>query len=87
MEYLLGLLLGLVGLLVYEKTKRKSAESLLENTETKEKDVTLQKDQIKNDALVEAEKIKQNQIKEEIKEKLNETVNIDTIINFFNKRK
>ena len=87
MEYIVGIILALLGGLIFERTKRKSAESLLENVETKEKNLELDKDISKNRGLIEAEDEKRNQLKAEMKDKLNETVDSKDITNFFNDRK
>lgn len=87
MEYIIGIILALLGGLAYQTTKRKSAEGLLENVETKEKNLKLDKDIAKNEGLAEAEKEKRDSLKEEMKEKLNESVTPGDITDFFNGRK
>lgn len=87
MEYLIGLLVAALGLLMYERTKKQSAEGLLLNTETKEKDVSLQADQAKNSGLISAEEEKQKQIKEDVKAKLDETATVSATLGTFNNRK
>lgn len=87
MEYVIGLLVAVLGMLFYERTKKQSAEGLLQNLENKEKDVELQTDQAKNSGLLSAEEEKQRQIKEEVKAKLNETGSVNTILDSFNRRK
>lgn len=82
MEYLIGLLVALVGGLLYERSKRRSAESSLENIETKKQIVGLEKEQAKNNALIEAEKEKREEIKNDKSKK-----SLDDLARFFNDRK
>lgn len=82
MEYLLGALAALVGWLLIEKSKRKSAEGLLENLETTKKTLEVDKNINKNTALIEAEENKRQDIqKDEPKKSLQE------IADALNKRK
>lgn len=87
MEYIAGIILALLGALFYQTTKRKSAEGLLENVETKEKNIAIDKDIAKNDGLAAAEEEKRNNLKDEMKEKLNESTTPEDIADFFNGRK
>jgi hypothetical protein len=82
MEYLIGLLVALVGGLLYERSKRKSAESSLENLETKKQILNLEKQESKNEGLIEAEKEKREEIKNEQSKK-----SLDDLARFFNDRK
>lgn len=85
--YLIVGLAALGGLFLYEKSKRKSAEALNENVETKEKLNELNKDIIKNEALNEAEEEKRKQIEKESEEKKNEKVDRDNLLDWLNKPK
>jgi hypothetical protein len=82
MEYLIGLLIALVGGLLYERSKRKSAESSLENLETKKQILNLEKQESKNKGLIEAEKEKREEIKNDKPKK-----SLDDLARFFNDRK
>ena len=65
MEYLIGIIVALIGLLFYERSKRKSAEGSLENLETKKELLEVEKQVSKTDGLIEAEKEKREEIKNE----------------------
>lgn len=82
MEYIVGLLVTLVGLLFYERSKRKSAEGSLENLETKKEILTIDKDVSKNNGLIEAEKEKREEIKNEESKK-----SLSDLARFFNDHK
>jgi len=82
---LITLVLLLGGGLWYEFRKRKSAEALNDNIETKEKIDEAQKDIIKNEALIEASKQKQDEIQKKLDEEKNKDVSKDDLLDFFNK--
>ena len=82
MEYLIGLLVALFGGLLYERSKRKSAEGSLENIETKKEILFLEKEESKNKGLIEAEKEKREEIKNDEPKK-----SLDDLARFFNDRK
>jgi hypothetical protein len=82
MEYLIGIVVGLVGLLFYERSKRKSAEGSLNNLETKKEVLEVEKNLSKNEGLIEAEKEKREEIKNEESKK-----SLDDLARFFNDRK
>ena len=81
MSYLLGLLGLLLGGLLYNNTKRKSAEVLIENLEVKNQANALDKEASKNSGLLEAEEEK----RKAIEEKKNEESNKDPV-DFINNR-
>lgn len=58
MEYLLGIIVALVGGLFFYKTKAKSAEALLENSDLKDKINTNNVEASKKQGQLEAEKAK-----------------------------
>lgn len=60
MEYLLGLLGLLAGAVGYLFVKKKSAEALLTNTETKEKVLDLEKERAKKEMAAELEAMKRD---------------------------
>jgi hypothetical protein len=79
MEYVIGLIVILLGSLFYEKSKRKSAEGVLENLETKKEIIEVEKDVSKNDGLIEAEKEKREEIKNDKTKK-----SLSDLARFFN---
>jgi hypothetical protein len=82
MEYIVGLIIGLVGWLFFERSKRKSAEGALENLETREETLKLDKEATKNTGLLEAEQAKREEIKNEQDKK-----SLSDIARFLNDRK
>jgi len=83
MEYVIGVIALLIGGLVYERTKRKSSEAILENLDSKKKDGKLEAEVIKDQARLEVESEKREEIKNEpIKD-----VSVDDLVDFFNKPK
>lgn len=77
MEYVIVALLGVIGLLFYERNKRKSAEAILDNNETL-------KSKAKTEGLLEAQEAEREKIKSETearKEKLSD----EEITDFYNK--
>jgi hypothetical protein len=82
MEYLIGLIVALIGGLLYERSKRKTAESSLDNLETKKQVLELEKQESKNSGLIDAEKEKREEIKNEQSKK-----SLDDLARFFNDRK
>jgi hypothetical protein len=61
MEYLLGLVGSLLALLFYTKSKKDSAEALLENSKAQAELNAVEKDKAKNDGLLEAEEQKRKE--------------------------
>lgn len=85
MEYLIGLILGLVGLLVVTNKKKNSAEALNTLINTKEKDLQLEKDSVKLDTSTE---IKKEQLEELSKEQSDAKTKSDSnILDFWRNRK
>ena len=85
MEYLIGLIAVLAGLFIYEKGKRKAAESLNENLETKEQ---VQQEQAKVDkvnAQLDAEEAKRKELQEQLNKQADKAIN-ETLAKFFNDR-
>ena len=82
MEYLIVMVVALFGGLLYERTKRKSAESSLDNLETKKEILELEKQKTKNSGLIAAEKEKREEIKNEESKK-----SLDDLARFFNDHK
>ena len=85
MEYLIGLIAVLAGLFIYEKGKRKAAESLNQNLETKEQ---VQQEQAKVDkvnAQLDVEEAKRKELQEQLNKQAEKTLN-ETLAKFFNDR-
>lgn len=82
MEYVLGAVLALLGFLFYERSKRKSAEGILENLETKKEDLQLEKNIEKNKGLLESEEQKQREILND-----NTKKSLNDLADFFNNKK
>ncbi len=89
MNYILGLI-GVAGMAfvgyLWERSKRRSAEALNDNLETKEHILDLQKDVVKNEALIEASKEKQDEIKRKLEEEKAKDVSKDDLLDFFNRK-
>lgn len=83
MEYLLGTIAVLVGLLVYEKSKRKTAESLNTNLESKEKVQQEQAKIDKVDAQLELEETKRKELEDQLDKKAERILN-EKLAEFFN---
>lgn len=83
MEYVIGVIALLIGGLFYERTKRKTSEAILENLDSKKKDAKLESEVIKDQARLEVESEKREEIKNEpIKD-----VSVNDLVDFFNKPK
>jgi hypothetical protein len=82
MDYLIGLVVILLGGLFYERSKRKSAEGSLDNLESKKAILEIEKDSSKNKGLLEAEESKREEIENEKSKK-----SLDDLASFFNDRK
>lgn len=89
MNYILGLIgvavMAVVGYL-YERSKRRSAEALNDNLGTKEHILDIQKDVIRDQALIDSETIKQNEIKAKLEEDKKKDVSKDDLLDFFNRK-
>ena len=85
MEYLLGLVAILAGLFVYERSKRKAAESLNTNLESKEKVQQEQAKMDKVDAQIAVEEAKRAELEAELQRKLEGQIN-ENLAKFFNDR-
>ncbi len=83
-QYLIGLIVVLFGGLVYNRTKKQSAEALLENQETKEKLLNVDKSALVDKANLEAEKQKTEELKADHDKVGPNEENIKDILDFFN---
>ena len=84
MEYIIGLVVTLLGLFLFERNRRKSAESLYENEKELEKLDDLNKGKIKNSALLEVEQEKRKRIDGESNDK-KQSLSLEDLVSFFNK--
>lgn len=84
-DYLYAILAGLAVLFFLKKNK--AVEAQAENLETKEKINEVQKEVVKNEALIDAEAIKREELKNEMERKTRETLTEQDIVDFFNRRK
>lgn len=85
--YIVGAFSLIAGLFFYERAKRRAAESLNDNLDTKEKVLDKQKKVMENEISLE----KEEQLREEeltkLEEKKNEDLSVSNLVDFFNKRK
>ena len=81
MEILIAIIAGLLGMLLYEKSKRKTSEASLDNLETKKEILEVEKTEAKNSGLIEAEEEKREEIKKEKK-----NASLEEIARYINNR-
>ena len=84
MEALYGIILILGGLLLHFVQKSKSAGALLENQDANKKIDNINKDVIKNEALMEAEKLHREKILKEVDDLLKKGQSDEKIRDFYN---
>lgn len=82
MDYLIGLVAILLGGLLFERSRRKSAEGVLENLDTKKELLKQETLTAKNQGLLEAEEEKRKEIKSNEDKK-----SLDDVARFLNDRK
>lgn len=87
MEYLIGLIAVLVGLLFYSNTKRKSSEALLDNVETKEKLNKIDKEANKTEAQLAIEEAKRKQVDEMYNKEQQKKLTLKELEEFFTRNK
>lgn len=80
---LIGIIVALGGAFFYVNTKRKSAEALNENLETKEKILDSNKIVAEKQAQLDAEAIKRKELEDKLKEDI-KNVDLDALKDFFN---
>lgn len=81
MEILLGIIAGLLGMLLFERSKRKASEASLINLDSKEKIIEVEKTESKNSAKIELEEEKREQIRKE-----NKNASLEEIARYINNR-
>lgn len=87
MEYIIGILVALLGGFFYQKSKRETAEARNENLETKEKLNDINKNISKNQGSLEAEEQKQNELRKDLDAAKITEDTITNIVDWLNKRK
>lgn len=83
-QILLAISALFAALFFLERFRRKSAEGLLENTETKEKVIELEKEINKNEGLLKAEEVKREEIKKTLEEDKKDPVSQEELEKFLN---
>ena len=86
MIYLIGIIVALIGYALFQRSKRRSAEALNTNLETKEQVLDIQKDVEKNNAEIEAEKQKQADLQKKADEEKAKDVSKEDLVDFFNNK-
>lgn len=87
MEYIVGIVLALVGALFWENKKRTIAEARNENLLTKEKLNDINKEMAKNSGSIESEVLNQNKIKKDLEDAKKDNMSVDDVIDIINKFK
>ncbi len=85
MDVLIGIIVLLGGAFLFTNSKRKSAESLLENQETKEKLLEVDKATLVDKANLEVEKQKEAALKSEHEKVAANEQSIKDVLDFFTK--
>ena len=84
-EYIIGIILSLVGYIIYSDTKRKSAESLIENLDTKKLLNESEREIAKNQGLAEAEEERRKEILKDLEHNKAEGDDLEKLRDDFNK--
>lgn len=84
-SYIIGIILSLVGYIIWSDTKRKSAESLLNNLDVKRLLNEADKEIAKNSGLEEAEAEKRRVIEEELQHNKDNGESLEKLRDDFNK--
>jgi len=85
--YIVGAFTLIIGLFFMERSRRKSAEALNDNIETKEKVMEKEKKVMENNASLKSEEELRSKEKESLESKKNEDLSTSNLVDFFNKRK
>lgn len=86
MEYLIGIIVALLGAFFYQNSKRKTAEALNQNIETKTELNKFDQSSAKDQGLIDAEMVKRAQIEKEMHEMINKNVDIKDLEDFLNRK-
>lgn len=87
LEVLFGIVLSVFGYAFYQRSKGKSAESLLENLDVKENLLKNDKVIVENAAKEEHQSEIRKQLKSDINEEKENEESLEDLENYFNKRK
>lgn len=82
---LIAAVVGLAGLLFYTNTKRKSSEALLENTETKEKLLEIDKNTLETIAEMNMESVERSEAERKLNDEKKKDLSIQELEKFFNR--
>lgn len=83
---LIGAVVALGGVFLYQLIRSKGSEALLQNNATKDQLNAINKDVSKNDGLLEAEKEKRDQIEKDLQEKESYNESKDSILDWLNNK-
>lgn len=84
---ILGALAALLGALLIQRSKTKSAEALLENQESLQQIAKIQAEKEKNNANLQLEEQRREDVKKQSKEKIDDTPTVDELLEFLNRPK
>lgn len=89
MQYLIGIIVALVGAFFWQRNRANTAEARNDNLQTKEELNKIDNVIAKNSGQEQAEEEKQAKLKKEIQENATKSIvdNVSSLIDFFNKRK
>lgn len=82
---LIAAVVGLVGLVFYTNSKRKSSEALLENTETKKKLLDIDKNTLETIAELNMESMERSEAERKLNDEKKKDLTIKELENFFNR--
>lgn len=84
MNYLIGIIVALLGGFLYQRNKAAIAEAINKNVDEKEKLNTIDRKIAENSGIISAEEQKQTELKEEIQNADNTKVDLATVVNLIN---
>lgn len=87
MDYLIGLVVALLGGFLYQRNRANVASARNENLEVKEQLNDINKDIAHNDGALESEEQKQSELRKELEDAKLSEGDVESIANFLNKRK
>lgn len=87
MEYIIGIIVALLGALYWQTSKRKIAEARNENVLTKEKLNDINKEIAKNSGIIESETLKQEELKRDLENAKTNDLSVNDVLNIINKLK
>jgi hypothetical protein len=87
LKYLLGAIVFLLGGFLFQRSKRKSAEALLENQESRQEVHNLEAQKDTNDASLQLEEQRREDIKKNAEHEENRPVLDSELLDFLNRKK